>query len=135
MRSSCLEELEPVVYQLVSTHPTVRQATGGRVFDGESAVEVPFPYVVIGEWTETGEDIHTSLHRGVTCVIHIWSTYEGSREARMLANAVSDALVGKSFPMANWHVSRCHLDNVQLFNDVNGSRHGAIRYRFAVQSK
>lgn len=135
MRSSCLEELAPAMYRLVALHPVVKQVTGGRVFDGDSPIEVPFPYVVLGEWTETGEDIHNSLHRTVTCVVHVWSTYEGSREARALANAVSDALVGKSFPMDNWHVSRCYLDNAQVFTDVNGSRHAAVRYRLAVQSK
>lgn len=135
MRSSCLAELAPASYKLVAQHQTVRQLAGGRVFDGDSPIEVPFPYVVLGEWTETGEDIHTSAHRQVTCVVHVWSTYEGTKEARVLVNAVTDALVGKAFPMENWHVSRCAFDNAQVFTDVNSSRHAAIRYRYMVQSK
>lgn len=135
MRSSCLSELAPAAYSLVAQNPTVRQMTGGRVFDGDSAIEVPFPYVVLGEWTETEEDIHTSLHRQATCMIHVWSTYEGSKEVRLLADAVVEALSGKSFPMTRWHVSRCSLDNLQVFSDTNGSRHATVRMRFMVQNK
>src|ERR1700744_6726135 len=64
-----------------------------RVFDAPPR-GVAFPYIVIGDDTESDWSTATDAGSEHALVIHVWSRADGRMEAKLVADAVRDELAG-----------------------------------------
>jgi len=101
--------------------------------------EVPagasMPYVTLGE--DTARDWSTKLEAGqeITHTLHVWSTYNGMKEAKEIIDKVIQALTSAPLQVEGFYVVVAMLDMVETLRDPEGYRHGVIRFRFKIQEQ
>lgn len=91
------------------------------------------PYVTLGE--DTAIDWSTKLENGqeVTHTLHIWSEYDGAKEAKQIADKIVQAITSMPLPVEGFAVIVARLDMVDVMRDFEGFRHCVIRFRFKIQ--
>ena len=107
--------------------------TTARVFDHVPQSSI-YPYVVIGE--TTGEDFDTKTEDGMAqqVMIHTWSRYRGSKEAKQIMGAVVDALDQQALSVTGHTLVLLRFEFSDLFLDPDGlTRHGVQRFRALTQ--
>lgn len=90
-----------------------------------------FPYVVLGEDTETAANTLASIGREVTVTIHIFSQYAGTKEAKQIAGRIIDLIERRTLSASGITTYSAVLDLCQFFTDPDGvTTHGVLRFRF-----
>ena len=91
------------------------------------------PYVTLGE--DTAVDWSTKLEAGqeVTHTLHVWSDYNGMKEAKQIMDTIIQALTETPLTVEGFFVVMARLDMVETMRDPEGHQHGVIRFRFKVQ--
>ena len=89
-----------------------------------------FPYIVIGESRESDAGTATDSATAHTLTIHVWSRAPGTRESRIAAAAVLDALNGAQLAI-NGHtlVDLRWLDTDTRREGDGETIHAALRFR------
>ena len=85
--------LQQAVFAALARDGTIAALAGGRVFDHVPR-RTPFPYVVVGESRASDWSTKTEAGSEHALTIHVWSRAKGTRETRLVAQAVIDALNG-----------------------------------------
>lgn len=93
------------------------------------------PYVTLGE--DTAVDWSTKLEAGqeVTHTLHVWSDYNGMKEAKQIMDTIIQALTSTPLQVEGFFVVMARLDMVETMRDPGGSRHGIVRFRFKIQEQ
>ena len=112
----------------------IEALTSYTIYDG-TPQDVVFPYVAMGEITakrwcdklEDGTEVYST--------IHIWSQYDGRKEADEMADAISQALSSSPISVApSFLLALGKLDGYSLIVDMDGeTRHGVLRMRYLVE--
>lgn len=126
--------MQTAVFELLATDTTLRNA-GAPVFDGTADPDTPYPYVLIDSWTEAPDNRLTGFGRQLTCMVHVYSNYEGVREAATLTGAVLKLLEEQPITVIGWSVCKVTLDLTQSLKESNEVRHAFSRFRFKVTPK
>ncbi len=91
--------LQQAIFATLSTDSGVMDVVGERVFDAVPRGSA-YPYIVIGDDTESDWSTATEPGSSHALTIHIWSRAAGRRETRLAAEAVIAALNGAELMLA-----------------------------------
>lgn len=133
---TAIYELQKALYQRLSNDPAL-MATVNGVFDGElpeggegeEAVIVDMPYIVIGEETVNDYSTKTSDGEELTKTIHVYSDYQGRKEAAdiidLMLQAISSAPLSYS---AGFKFEGARRDFIEVIKEPE-CFHGVVRIR------
>lgn len=121
--------LQQAIYARLSGDATLVTTLGAAVYD-EPPAGVAFPYVVVGDTTETPNDTMGVTGRDLTVTIHTWSRYRGMREISRMQDRI-DQLLDRWLPtVAGWNSVHVLQEYFEALRDPDGlTRHGVSRYR------
>jgi hypothetical protein len=127
--------------------PPLSNAIGGRVYDGStpargvSDMSGPiFPYVLLDGWNSLPRNVMNRMGLDLTCMVHIFSDYKGTKEVNSIA-ALIEMLLNHPAPafVENWYIEFCRIEQRNII--VEGSegeeplRHMILRVRLYLKAK
>lgn len=125
-------ELQRGIYNRLSTDPTISGKVTG-VFD---AVEKNqrFPYITIGEPTMQAFTTKQKFGEELSIVIHVWSIYEGKKEAIDIINLCLSSLASE-MNLDGFKIQKVDVDTIRVFDDIDPRiRHGILRMKYTIQN-
>lgn len=112
----------------------IEATTDYTVYDANPQ-NAPYPYVVMGEIT--AKEWSDKLEDGaeVYSTIHVWSQYDGRKEADEMADAITQGLTSYALVLEpNFRCAFDKLDNYSLLVDIDGkTRHGVLRFKYLIE--
>jgi hypothetical protein len=133
--SSALTEIQQAIYSRLTGDATLMGKITG-VFD-QVPENQPFPYVTIGEYTSVPFRTMTRFGEEVTVTLHIWSQYNGFKEALDILDDMNRLLADKEdITVTGYDLVACFYEFSETLRDPDGmTRHVPVRYRFIVQKQ
>lgn len=130
--------LDQIQVALVSRlkNDTALMALITGVFDFASVpVGQAFPYVTLGDSTETDDSVLSDIGYDTTQTLHIWSKYLGFKEARGILRNLNRLLNHQTLTLSSQHCVGIWYEFSQPLNDPddNTLRHMPVRYRIKTQ--
>lgn len=127
-----LNDIQQAIYTKLTSDTTLKSMVKG-VFDAVPQNQ-PFPYIVIGEATEVPFNTFGRVGRDSTFTIHIWSQYNGFREALSILEEMNRILDGTTLNLPDLSLVYIVYENAFTLVDGDGAtRHVPARYRVVVQ--
>lgn len=126
--------LQQAMYTRLSGDTELVTTLGAAVYDHvpDSAA---FPYVVIGDITETAADTMGTTRRDMTVTVHTWSQAAGFKQVKQIQDRVDDLLDRWSPTVTGWTAIQMLQEFFETFRDPDGTtRHGVSRYRIHIQA-
>lgn len=121
--------IQTAVYSRLSGDTTLVTTLGAQVYD-KVPDSAAFPYVVIGDDTETPNDTMGKTGRDTTLTIHTWSQYPGKKQTKEIQDRVDELLDRWTPTVAGWSATQMLQEFRESFMDPDGvTRHGVSRYR------
>lgn len=121
--------LQQAVYTRLSGDATLTSTLGAAVYD-HAPDGSNFPYVVIGDVTETPRDTMGTTGRDATLTVHTWSQYAGSKQVKEIQSRVDELLDRWKPTVTGWTSVNMQQEFFETFRDPDGiTRHGVSRYR------
>ncbi|WHX19829.1 DUF3168 domain-containing protein [Streptomyces malaysiensis subsp. malaysiensis] len=118
---------QAVVQNLRADAPLMALVSG--IWD-EVPEQAAFPYVTVGSITELVDDAHDQRGLTTTLVLHIWSKYQGFREAAEILAAVDAVLDRQPLAVTGYKdVSVAHQQHTELRDPDPEIRHINVTYR------
>lgn len=105
------------------------------VFDDVPEDE-PYPYVIIGEVVASEDNSHDVFGTDGLFMCHIWSQYNGFREAYEIRDEIMQRVNYTSIPMEGHELSNVfikHVDTRSLRDPDKNIRHVAVKFHFSVR--
>ncbi|WP_200302227.1 DUF3168 domain-containing protein [Streptomyces adelaidensis] len=126
--TTALWPLQVAVVQKARAHaPLMALVTG--VFD-EVPEDQAHPYVTVGSITETVDDAHNQRGLEAQVELHIWSRYEGFKEAADVLAALDAALDRQPLTVTGFRdISVAHQQHTELRDPDPDIRHINVSYR------
>lgn len=106
-----MEALQRALFQALTADELLADLVTG-IFDHLPEGQA-YPYVVLGEWTETPANSHDRFGRSSVLTLHVWSQYRGFAQAYEIGARVMAVLDHQPLP-------------------VEGLRHIATRYEMGL---
>ena len=91
-----------------------------------------YPYVVLGEATETPDNAHGKIGRSTSSMLHIWSQYDGFGEALKILAVVVALFDHQPLTVPGLHHVSTHYEFSQTLTDPGPPgdiRHIPVRFR------
>ena len=121
--------LQQAVYARLSGDTELTSTLGYAVYD-HVPDSAPFPYVAIGEVTESPRDNMGRTGRDVVVTTHIWSQYAGMKQVDLGADRVDDLLDRWIPTVSGWNATEMLRVFFESFKDADGvTRHGVMKHR------
>lgn len=121
-------QLQTAIYQKLTASSALMSLVSG-VFD-EVPEDAPYPYVSIGVITETAADAHDRQGLDALVLLHVWSAYEGNRQAADIFAALDAALDRQPLSVAGFTDVSIRHDQHQVTRDPDPNiRHITAQYR------
>lgn len=135
-------EIQKAVYTKLRADATLTSllaahayTSGSAIYDGapqadDSGSSVAFPYVTLGDTTETEFDTDDSTGRESTLTLHVWSRYAGMKQAQDIMDRIKTVLHNQPLTVTGETVVLVLWEFSQLFEDPDGiTRHAVTRFR------
>jgi len=121
---------EAVGLKLTGDAPLMALITGVFDFRGIPANQA-FPYVTIGEETETDDSTFDTLGYEDTLMLHIWSIQPGAQECRLILKNLNRLLNHQPLALANMSHVGTWYELALTMDDPADTRitHMPVRYR------
>lgn len=121
----------------VALYTALNGAITGAVHD-QVPTDATYPYTVIGEDTDTPDDLRDVGGQEVTTTLHTWSAAAGSKEVRTIRQEIDAVLHRAPLSLSGarcWYVAREFSQIIRDEDPDTGKplRHGVTRYRFRVE--
>jgi hypothetical protein len=94
-----------------------------------------FPYVVLGEDTESEFGGKNLTGSELTHTLHIWSRYRGFTEAKSIMDSIVRLVTAIPLDLSAWgfYPVIAQVDMAEVWSEEDGvTRHGAVRLRIKV---
>jgi hypothetical protein len=133
--SSALSPIQQAIYnRLTGDSALMTKVTG--VFDYVPDNQA-FPYVTLGEATSNPYRTFSRFGEEVTITCHIWSRYDGFKEALDILNEMNRLLADKDdLSVTGYDLICCFYEFSETLRDPDGiTRHVPVRYRLVVQKQ
>ncbi|WP_432132752.1 DUF3168 domain-containing protein [Streptomyces tendae] len=98
--------------------------------------DVTYPYIVIGEATETPDNRHGGFGRQTVVTLHVWSRYQGYTQALRIGAQVTALLDHQplTLPGLDWIATRFEFSQTLTDPEPPGDiRHLVLRYRVVTE--
>jgi len=136
------------IVETLKGFPDLSNMVGGRVYDGSAPrVSVQdhsgplFPYILLDSWNILPRNTMNRIGKDVSCSIHIFSDYKGTKEVNAIA-ALIELLLNHPAPafVENWHIEFCRIEggNILMESGDEGEeplRHMILRARMFLKAK
>jgi hypothetical protein len=127
--------LQQAIYATLSSDDGVKALLGDppRVFDAPPR-DAAFPYCVIGD--DAASDWSTATEQGSEHIVsvHVWSRASGHREAKLIADAVQDALDGAELSVTGQSLIDLRWLDTNVSRDADGETvRAALRFRAVLE--
>ena len=107
--------------------------TAYKVYDAHPQ-DVAYPYIMMGEMTDTDWSAKGEPGQEVFSTIHIWSQYKGRKEAEEMYDAVLQALTRAELDLAPDFNAFGYFDGSNIITDLDGvTRHRILRFRYLIE--
>jgi hypothetical protein len=121
--------LQQAVFATLSASEAVRDLAGERVFDAVPRGSA-FPYIVVGDASETNASTATEEGSEHTLEIRIWSRGGGTREIKLVAEAVREALDGAELTLDGQALIDLRFTSADFARETDGETYRAVmRFR------
>lgn len=120
------------IYSRLTTDPL----TSSYAVYNQPPANISFPYVVISDLISgksfdwTSRDIKAEEH---SIAIHVWSEYEGDKEASDMMDAIAQAITASDLSISGYTSLKCIVEFSEVLVDMETEgrylRHGIIRFR------
>ena len=123
-------DLQTTAYAALAADAALLTLLGGERLYDHVPQNAPFPFIVIDQMQV--RDWSTGTERGSEHVLmlHVWSRYEGKREAYEIADAVREVLDGAELTLGDHRLINLTHQFSDLKRDPDGETyHGVIRFR------
>jgi hypothetical protein len=129
---SALLELQKAVYaQLTGDATLMAKVTG--VFDAVPDDQA-FPYVTIGDETETGFNAFSKTGKAVVLTLHVWSQYRGFKQADEILVRINELLDGAALTVTGYTSTAMQFMSSEHLRDPDGlTRHVVARFNCLVR--
>jgi hypothetical protein len=125
-------ELQKGIFTRLSTDPIISERVTG-VFDAVGENQA-FPYITIGEPSMLPFNTKSKFGEELSIVIHVWSLYEGKKEAIDIINLCLSSL-SSGVNLDGFTVRKIDVDNIRVFDDTDPRiRHGVLRMKYTIQN-
>ncbi|WP_229713972.1 DUF3168 domain-containing protein [Streptomyces fuscichromogenes] len=91
-----------------------------------------YPYVVLGEATETPDNAHAVIGRSTSTMLHIWSQHDGYAEALQILGVIAELFDHQPLDVPGLHHVSTHYEFSQTLTDPEPPgdiRHIPVRFR------
>jgi Protein of unknown function (DUF3168) len=131
MVKTALWEVQKTVYSCLAGNAKLMGLITG-VFD-EVKEGIALPYVTIGDDTANPYDTKTTAGEEITITLHCWSLGPGKKEAKIIMDAVLQALTGSELTIDdNFKIEGIRREMLEVLEDGPGY-HGICRFRFYIK--
>jgi len=121
--------LQQAVFAALSVNEAVRDVAGERVYDAVPRGSA-FPYIVVGDASETSAATATEQASEHAIEIRIWSRGGGMREIKLAACAVRDALDGAGLALTGHTLVDLRFVSADFARQTDGETYRAVvRFR------
>jgi hypothetical protein len=127
--------LQQAIFATLCASDEIKDVAGDppRVFDAPPR-GVAFPYIVIGDDTQSDWSTATDVGSEHALVIHVWSRADGHKEAKLVANAVRDALDGAALAVTSQALIDIRYLETSFTRETDGETiHAALRFRAVME--
>lgn len=94
------QQLQQALYTVLSTDATLL-ALVPRIYD-DVPEDTAFPYILLGDVSETPMDTFAKKGRIATATVSIFSMQKGFKESLTIANRIDELLNRNSFPLSTY---------------------------------
>lgn len=131
--SKAIAAAQTYIWQALNEHPKLV----GRVYDGVAEEGVPYPYVVMGEFTSIADRTLERKGYEITATLHVWSDYPGNAEGLEYVGYVDELLEDTVPELPGDSEYYCFQSIKELQETIREGllRHFPIRYRLSIQEK
>jgi hypothetical protein len=128
---TALFPLQQSLWNRLTTHENLKEKITG-VFDAVPK-DQEFPYVSLGEDTVTDWSTKTEAGESITHTLHVWSRYEGKKEAKEIMSLILEALAQPLLLEGGFFVEVSRVEMMNVLEDPDLiTRHGVMRLRFNI---
>ncbi|MGX2958044.1 DUF3168 domain-containing protein [Peribacillus sp. JNUCC 23] len=125
-------ELQKGIFSRLSTDPIILGKITG-VFDAVEEDQA-FPYITIGEPNTLPSPTKQKFREELSIVIHVWSIYNGKKEAYDIINLCLASLALK-LNLDGFTIQKIDVDNIRVIDDTDPRiRHGILRMKYTIQN-
>jgi hypothetical protein len=127
--------LQQAIFATLCASEDVKEVVGDppRIFDTPPR-GTAFPYIVIGDDTETDWSTATEAGSEHAVQVHVWSRADGRKEAKLAADAVRGALNGAELSVTGQTLIDIHYLETALTRDSDGETiHAVLRFRAVLE--
>lgn len=125
-------ELQKGIFSRLSTDPIVLGKVAG-VFDAVGEDQV-FPYITIGEPNTLPSPTKQKFREELSIVIHVWSIYNGKKEAYDIINLCLASLAIR-MNLNGFTIQKIDVDNIRVIDDADPRiKHGILRMKYTIQN-
>lgn len=124
--------VQQAIYDALRTNTDLVAAVDGRIYDDVPQNEI-FPYVSFGEFTSVSYRTHSGPGEEISVSIHVWSKYDGFKEAENIASIINSCLGDAPLEVVDHETIRCFFDYASGLRDTDNVRHITLRYRVLVR--
>jgi hypothetical protein len=127
--------LQQAIFATLSTDDGMKDLLGDppRVFDAPPR-DAAFPYCVIGEGQASDWSTATEAGSEHILAVHVWSRASGHREAKLVADAVKDALDGAELSVTGQALIDLKWLDTNVTRDADGETIRAVlRFRAVME--
>ncbi|HTT98964.1 MAG TPA: DUF3168 domain-containing protein [Rhizomicrobium sp.] len=127
--------LQQAIFATLCASDGIKDVVGDppRVFDAPPR-GVAFPYVVIGDDTESDWSTATEAGSEHALAVHVWSRADGHREAKLVADAVRDALDGAALSVTGQALIDIRHRDTNFIRESDGeTTHAVLQFRAVME--
>jgi len=127
--------LQQAIFATLCASDAIKDAVGDppRVFDAPPR-GAAFPYIVIGDDTESDWSTATETGSEHALAIHVWSRADGHKEAKLVADAVRDALDGAALAVTGQALIDIRYLETTFTRESDGETiHAVLRFRAVME--
>lgn len=131
MIQTAMFELQKAIYERLSYDPVILDKVEG-VFDAVEENQA-YPYITIGEPITDPFQIKQKFVEELSIVIHVWSNYEGKKEAIDILNLLLKALRYR-MTLDGFMIEKVDVNQIRVFDDTDPRiKHGIARLKYTIK--
>jgi hypothetical protein len=129
---TALFPLQTIIYQRLSDDSALK-ARNVQTYDAVPS-GASYPYVSLGDDTVNNWGTKTENGEDITHTIHVWSQYDGKKEAKEIMDLVLQSITSTPLSLGSgFSMDFSRMEFMEVITDPNGiTRHGIMRLRFKI---